>query len=621
MHPSFYMLVLPLVGGVINAVLGLKLPRRLSEIIACASIGISFVFSILAFRASPQADVFIYNWLSFSWFSAPFALRLDALSLVMSVMVTGVSFLIHLYSVWYMRDDHSYARYFSLLNLFVFSMLLLVTAHNLPLMFVGWEGVGFCSYALIGFWYEDPANADAGRKAFIVTRLGDVAFGVALVWLFYFAGSTDITFINQTAAASMPARTAFIISILLLVGAAGKSAQLPLTVWLPDAMAGPTPVSALIHAATMVTAGAYLLIRMFPVIRLSEEAMMVIAGLGAITAFYAATAALYQRDIKRVLAYSTISQIGYMVVAVGAGSISASLFHLVVHAFFKSLLFMGAGCIIQAMHEEHDIFKMGGLAREMPLTFACFLAGALALAAAPGTGGFFSKDAILSAAFMRGGWFYYSVYALLELTALLTALYIFRVVFVVFTGPQKKAPARIPWAMPVILVPLAILSIVGGALDIPAVFGGSERLSSLLRAQGLAGQAVAPSPGFSLQVIAALVFLAGLAASYYFYVARPEKREAMAIAHARFIDFMGKAWRLDELYYTIFVRPYRKMADILWMQVDEASIDASLGKTGEGFAALATWLRRGVTGKAAAYISSVAAGAAIILIYFLWGVK
>jgi NADH-quinone oxidoreductase subunit L len=615
------MLLLPLVGGVINAVLGWKLPRRLSESIACASIGASFVFSILAFRASPQADVFIYNWLSFSWFSAPFALRLDALSLVMSVMVTGVSFLIHLYSVWYMRDDPAYGRYFSLLNLFVFSMLLLVTASNLPLMFVGWEGVGFCSYALIGFWYKDPANADAGRKAFIVTRLGDVAFGVALVWLFYFAGSTDITAINELAAASMPANTAFIISILLLAGAAGKSAQLPLTVWLPDAMAGPTPVSALIHAATMVTAGAYLLMRMFPVISLSGQAMMVIAGLGAVTAFYAATAALYQRDIKRVLAYSTISQIGYMVVAVGAGSISASLFHLIVHAFFKSLLFMGAGCIIQAMHEEHDIFKMGGLARKMPLTFACFLAGSLALAAAPGTGGFFSKDAILTAAFMRGGWFYFSIYVLAELTALLTVLYIFRVVFVVFTGPEKKAPIKIPWAMPVILVPLAVLSIVGGALDMPALFGGSGRLSNLLRAQGLAGNAAAPAPGFSLQVIAALVFAAGLAAAYYFYVARPEKREAMAAAHARFIDFMAKAWRLDDLYYAIFVRPYRNMADILWVQIDEASIDASLEKTGEGFAALGTWLRGGVTGKAAAYISSVAVGAAVILVYFLWGMK
>ncbi len=539
MHPSFYMLALPLIGGIINAVLGWKLPRRLSESIACASIFLSFVFSILAFRVITAADVFLYNWLSFSWFSAPFALRLDALSLVMSVMVTGVSFLIHLYSVWYMRDDPSYARYFSLLNLFVFSMLLLVTASNLPLMFVGWEGVGFCSYALIGFWYEDPANADAGRKAFIVTRLGDVAFGVALVWLFYFAGSTEITAINELAAASMPARTAFIISILLLVGAAGKSAQLPLTVWLPDAMAGPTPVSALIHAATMVTAGAYLLMRMFPIIRLSEPAMMVIAGLGAVTAFYAATAALYQRDIKRVLAYSTISQIGYMVVAIGAGSLSASLFHLVVHAFFKSLLFMAAGCVIQAMHEEHDIFKMGGLARKMPLVFACFLAGALALAAAPGTGGFFSKDAILTAAFMRGGWFYYSVYALLELTALLTVLYIFRVVFVVFAGPEKKAPAKIPWAMPVILAPLAILSVAGGVLNMPALFGGSEMLTNLLRAQGLAGEAAA-APGLSLQVITALVFAAGLAAAYYFYVARPEKREAMATSHARLIDFMGE---------------------------------------------------------------------------------
>ncbi|MHB8174124.1 MAG: NADH-quinone oxidoreductase subunit L, partial [Nitrospirota bacterium] len=566
MQPSFYMLALPLVGGIVNAVIGWKLPRRLSEIIACASVGLSFIFSVLAFK-SGQQDVFLYNWLSFAWFSAPLALRLDALSLVMSVMVTGVSFLIHLYSVWYMRDDTSYARYFSFLNLFVFSMLLLVTASNLPLMFVGWEGVGFCSYALIGHWYEDPKNADAGRKAFVVTRIGDAAFGVALVWLFYFAGTTDIFAINGIAAASMPARTAFIISMLLLVGAAGKSAQLPLTVWLPDAMAGPTPVSALIHAATMVTAGAYLLMRMFPVIEISGTAMMVIAGLGAVTAFYAATSALFQDDIKKVLAYSTISQIGYMVMAVGAGSVSASLFHLVIHAFFKSLLFMAAGCVIQAMHEEHDIFKMGGLGRSMPLVFASFLAGALALSAAPGTGGFFSKDAILTATFMRGGWFYYSIYALSELTALITVLYIFRVVFVVFMGKQKKAPSPIPAAMPIILVPLAILSLGGGAIDLPGTFGGSEWLTGFLNAHNLTGLAHPEMQGLGLPGITVLVFLAGLFIAYYFYILRPEKREALVSRHERLADFMGKAWRLDGLYHGLFVRPYKKMAYILWEQI------------------------------------------------------
>ncbi len=611
------MLALPLAGGAINAILGWKLPRRLSEIIACASVGLSFVFSVLALGNGP-ASVFLYNWLSFSWFNAPFALRLDALSLSMAVMVSGVSFLIHLYSVWYMRDDASYARYFSFLNLFVFSMLLLVTASSLPLLFVGWEGVGFCSYALIGHWYTDPKNADAGRKAFVVTRLGDAALGVALIWLFYFAGTTDISAINNIAAASMPEKTAFAISILLLTGAAGKSAQIPLTVWLPDAMAGPTPVSALIHAATMVTAGAYLLMRMFPVIEISPAAMMTIAGLGAVTAFYAATAALFQRDIKKVLAYSTISQIGYMVVAVGAGSVSASLFHLIIHAFFKSLLFMAAGCVIQAMREEHDIFKMGGLGKSMPLTFGCFLAGALALSAAPGTGGFFSKDAILTAVFMRGGWFYYSVYALSELTALITTIYIFRVVFVVFFGPEKKTPAPIPSAMPAILVPLAILSIIGGFLDMPAALGGSGRLTGFLMAQGLAGSLTEPS-GIGLPAITALVFVLGLAASYYLYVMRPERREALVSRHARIAGFFENAWRIDDFYYLLFVRPYRKMADILWQQIDEGAVDDFLDKTAEGFAAFGTWLRGGVNGRAATYISSIAAGTALILAYFLWG--
>src|SRR5512143_3402784 len=438
LDPILLIPLLPLVGAAVNGIAGWKLPRRVVEAVACASVGGSFISALLVFvRMHNPLILRVGDWLTFGWFSAPFTLYFDALSGSMALMVTGVSFIIHLYSVGYMRGEEGYARYFTLLNLFVFSMLVLVLSANLPLMYLGWEGVGFCSYALIGFWYKDPANATAGRKAFIVTRVGDVAFGVALIWLYYFAGTTAITGINQMAQASMPVATATFIGLLLLFGASGKSAQLPLTVWLPDAMAGPTPVSALIHAATMVTAGVYLLMRLFPVIHVSPTATAAVATVGALTAFYAATAAAAQRDIKRVLAYSTISQIGYMVLAVGASAVPAALFHLFEHAFFKALLFMAAGCVIQAMHEEHDIFKMGGLMTRMPVAFWCFLAGSLALAAAPGTGGFFSKDEILSSLMADGSIFPTALWVAAELTALITAFYIFRVVFLVFTGAPK----------------------------------------------------------------------------------------------------------------------------------------------------------------------------------------
>ena len=554
-------------------------------------------------------------------FDLSFDLSLDVLSSVMLLVVNGVGLLIHIYAAGYMETEPSYWRFFSYLNLFVFSMLLLVMAGNLPLMFLGWEGVGFCSYALIGFWYKDPDNATAGRKAFIVTRVGDVAFGVGIIWLFYFAGTTNVAGINEQAAASMPVSTATAIGLLLLFGAAGKSAQLPLTVWLPDAMAGPTPVSALIHAATMVTAGVYMLLRLFPVINVSETVMAVTAGLGAVTAFYAATAALAQTDIKKVLAYSTISQIGYMALAVGAGSVSASLFHLFTHAFFKALLFMGAGCVIQAMHEEHDIFRMGGLMTRMPLVFWCFLAGALALAAAPGTGGFFSKDEILSALVAHGTPFYMALWALAELTALMTAFYIFRVVFLVFGGEAKAEPHSLPSVMRWALVPLALLSLVGGFINLPGSWHGSERLSGLLSKQGIVTMGVHALPGpasLLLQGVTAVVFLAGLGLSYHMYVRRPELRQRLAARYSWLVSFLSSAWYLDRLYYAIIVRPYARLAEFLWRVVDEGVIDRLLDGTGMGIARTGTLIRASVTGRASTYIIVTAAGAAAMLLYFAW---
>ena len=396
------------------------------------------------------------SWLSDFDFKAPIALYLDQLSLALTLMITFVCGLIHLYSIGYMKDDPSHARYFALLNIFVFAMLTLVLAENLPLLYLGWEGVGFCSYALIGFWYTEEKNATAGRKAFIVTRIGDTAFGIAMIWMYQLFGTTSITELNGMGFL-MPAGVITALGILLLIGAAGKSAQLPLSVWLPDAMAGPTPVSAQIHAATMVTAGVYLLARMFPLIGSSPVVLAAIAVTGGVTAFYAASCACAQRDLKRILAYSTVSQIGYMVLGVGAGALTASTFHLLTHAFFKALLFLGAGCVITALHHQQDIFRMGGLKRRLPAVYWPFLAGALCLAGFPGSGGFFSKDAILGAVFEHGGPLYTGLFVLGLLTALMTSFYTFRMLFVVFHGePEKTTPLALPAIMTLTLIPLAM---------------------------------------------------------------------------------------------------------------------------------------------------------------------
>ncbi|HEY6007539.1 MAG TPA: NADH-quinone oxidoreductase subunit L, partial [Geobacteraceae bacterium] len=367
-------ILLPFLGGAINALFGRALPRRMVESLACGVVWGSFAAAAAAFAAyRGPVIVELASWLADFDFKAPLTLYLDPLSLSMTLMITFVCGLIHFYSVSYMAEEASPARYFALLNLFVFAMLILVLAENLPLLYLGWEGVGFCSYALIGFWYTETKNADAGRKAFIVTRIGDTALGIAIVWLFQLFGTESIPELNAMGFL-MPAGVITTLGLLFLGGAMGKSAQVPLMVWLPDAMAGPTPVSALIHAATMVTAGVYLLSRMLPLIGSSPVVLAAIAVTGGVTALYGASCALAQRDLKRVLAYSTVSQIGYMMLGVGAGAVTAATFHLLVHAFFKACLFLGAGCIITALHHEQDIFRMGGLARSMPRTFGLFLA-------------------------------------------------------------------------------------------------------------------------------------------------------------------------------------------------------------------------------------------------------
>jgi NADH-quinone oxidoreductase subunit L len=627
---NFYLsiiLLLPLLGGTINALAGRLLPRRVSEWLACGVIWGAFLASLFAYHDYQGATRFdLISWLAAFDFRAPVSLYIDPLSLVMVVMITFVCAVIHTYSVAYMAEEEDFVRYFALLNLFVFAMLVLVLAGNLPLLYLGWEGVGFCSYALIGFWYREEKNATAGRKAFIVTRVGDTAFGIAIVWMYQIFHTVSITDLNRMGSLA-PVGVITGIGILLLIGAMGKSAQMPLMVWLPDAMAGPTPVSALIHAATMVTAGVYLLARMFPLISPSTTAMAAIAVTGGVTAFYAATCALAQRDLKRALAYSTISQIGFMMLGVGAGAITAATFHLLVHAFFKALLFLGAGCIIAATHHEQDIFKMGGLKKLLPLTFWPFLAGGACLAGLPLTGGFFSKDSILMAVWLKGGTLYGGLYLIGVLTALLTSIYTFRMIYLVFGGNETPKghcnaahPCKVPRLMELALIPLALLGLFGGLINLPSYLGAGW-LSALFSPLTGGSETEAPhSLEIGMQAIAGVIALAGLAIAHYRYGGnrRQERITAAAGPVTGAVSFFLNGWRFDDLYRLIFIRPYEALSRFLWQQVDEGVIDDSLDWLAAFFGSSGERLGNWTSGRVSLYIISFAAGAAILMAYLAW---
>jgi NADH-quinone oxidoreductase subunit L len=619
------MLLFPLLGGVINALLGRIVPRRVVEGLACAAVWGSFAcaaLAALAYRAPEK--VVLARWLNAFDLAIPISLYIDPLSLSLAVMIGFVCGLIHIYSVFYMAEEAGYARFFALLNLFVFAMLTLVLAENLVLLYLGWEGVGFCSYLLIGFWYTDKANADAGRKAFITTRIGDTALVIAIAWLFQLFGTLSISQLNGMAFL-IPGSVVTAIGILFLIGAMGKSAQVPLMVWLPDAMAGPTPVSAMIHAATMVTAGVYLLARMFPLVGGSATVTAAIALTGGITAFYGASCALAQRDLKRVLAFSTISQIGYMMLGVGAGAITAATFHLLVHAFFKALLFLGAGCVITAMHHEQDIFKMGGLRRTLPLTFWPFLAGAACLAGLPLTGGFFSKDSILAALWLKGGALNVSLYLLGLVTALMTAFYSFRMVYLVFFGPNGDSRVihgggalRV---MQIVLIPLAFLGLFGGVLNLPAYLGGGFLDSFFASLTGGVAAEGSHLEEIALQGVAGALALAGLLGAHLRYSgkAREARMKTAALPMtAPLTAFLLNGWYFDRLYHACLIRPYQALARVLWQSVDEGVIDDTLDKVAAGLGASGSWLGRWSTGRVSLYLFSFAAGGALILGYLAW---
>jgi len=563
---------LPFLGALILIVTGGKIPRSLAGLIGAGSIGISALITILVgvdFLSSP-AESFrqvAWNWFSAGELSTVIAFHLDALSLIFIFVITFVGFLIHIYSIGFMHDDEGFPRFFAYLNLFVSSMLILVLADNLVLLYMGWEGVGLCSYLLIGFWYAEEKNGYAARKAFIMTRVGDTALAIGLFMLFGVLGTLNIReILSQSPQAwSAGSSTVTIIAFLLLGGAVGKSAQLPLQNWLPDAMAGPSPVSALIHAATMVTAGVYLIARMHVIYELAPLAQLWVGIIGVVTLLLAGCSALTQYDLKRVLAYSTISQIGYMFLALGVGAWSAAIFHFMIHAFFKALLFLAAGAVIMALHHEHDMFKMGGLRKKMPVVFWTFLIGAGSLAALPFiTAGFYSKDQILWLAWAgEKGNFWFFLAALTG--AFITAIYTFRMVFLTFFGDERTPISHPPGKLMAIpLVVLAVLSLFGGFIELPHTLGHltlfSDLLAPLLPPTVL--REGTESSEWAIQITAALLSIAGVYLAYVFYIKQPALADDVKRQTLGLHQFWFAGWGFDALYNSLIVKPFLFLATV-----------------------------------------------------------
>jgi NADH-quinone oxidoreductase subunit L len=556
----------PFLGGLLLIIFGSRMSRNLVPIIGAGSVCLAAIVTLLVgadFLGSHDKafDQVLWTWLDVGGFSSQMGLHLDALSLVFIFVITFVGFLIHVYSAEFMRDDEGYARFFTFLNLFVGSMLILVLANNLMMMYLGWEGVGLCSYLLIGFWYQEEKNGYAARKAFLITRVGDTAMAIGLFMLYKHLGTLNIQEILTQAPGTwnVGADTVVAIGFLLLGGACGKSAQLPLQTWLPDAMAGPSPVSALIHAATMVTAGVYLICRMNVIFELAPLAQQWVGIIGAVTLVVSGFSALTQTDLKRILAYSTISQIGYMFLALGVGAWSSAVFHFMIHAFFKALLFLGAGAVIYLLHHEHDIFKMGGLKNKMPVIFWTFVIGSASLAALPFvTAGFYSKDQILwyALAGEKGnGWFFLAAIV----GAFLTSLYTFRMVFVTFFGAEKTHVGHHAGVMMTLpLVVLAVFSTFAGFIELPHTLGHLQLFSDYL-APTLPRILMIEdmeSAEWIVQLVAATLSIGGVYLAYLFYIRRPEWRDSVKTSIPEIHSFLKLGWGFDALYDILIVQPF-----------------------------------------------------------------
>jgi NADH-quinone oxidoreductase subunit L len=615
---------LPLAGFAVLFVSAGALPRRWIAAIGVSSVGISTILGWIvagAFLAAPHPYTqVVWRWIAVAGFNPDIGFYLDALSLVMMLVVTFVSFLIHLYSAEFMIEDEGYSRYFAYMNLFVASMLTLVLADNLLLLYLGWEGVGLCSYLLIGFWYRDPVNGLAARKAFVVTRVGDTAMSIGLFVLFTHLGTLEIQPLMQRAAAAWPVGSGLAIAAagLLLGGALGKSAQLPLQTWLPDAMAGPTPVSALIHAATMVTAGVYLIARTHVLYELAPPVHAAVAVIGALTLLLASFSALNQTDLKRILAYSTISQIGYMFLALGVGAWTAAIFHFMTHAFFKALLFLAAGVVIQRLHEEHDIFRMGGLWRRLPLAFWSFLIGSAALAALPFIdAGFYSKDLILWEIWNSGSYGPW-LWAAGIIGAFVTAVYIFRAVFVVFFGQTKTEPVgHTGYRVAIPLVVLSVLALTSGFVEIPGYLGGVPAFSDLMSAAlPLPASLVAATAASSLEGmlvgIAAFLAVLGAAVAFVAFLQRPAfvERLVEAPAGVALQRFWAAGWGFDWLYDRTLTRPFVWLARLNRADVVDAFYGGIAWLSEAGYRLLS----RSQTGQVRWYAAGVAFGSATLVI-------
>ncbi|MER3447158.1 MAG: NADH-quinone oxidoreductase subunit L [Candidatus Dadabacteria bacterium] len=651
-----WIIFFPLIGALINGlVFGSGLWRKvlggnehtergIVSVLGCGVILISAIISSIMFLklraldpAQRQIIEELFVWIPSGDFTARFEFLFDPLSSVMALVVTWVSFFIHIYSIGYMHGDPGYSRYFTYLNMFVFFMLVLVLGNNFPLMFVGWEGVGLASYLLIGFWYDDPAKATAGRKAFIINRIGDFGFILGIFLIFFIFGSVNYQevfkkVLDAGSMSTVPGVAVTAVALLLFVGAVGKSAQFPLYVWLPDAMAGPTPVSALIHAATMVTAGIYMIARCNVFYSESSTAEMVVVSVATFTAFLAATIALTQNDIKKVLAYSTVSQLGYMFMGVGAGAYAAGMFHLVTHAFFKALLFLGSGSVIHALGSEQDIRKMGGLRRFLPITSYTFLAGTLAISGVPLFSGFFSKDSILSALYERG----YIVHWIIGLiTAVLTALYMMRLYILTFEGETRMGEEtkhhihESPPAMTIPLLILAVLSVIGGYIGLPefmgkifgipsGVFQGFLAPSIFVKEMGRISHYIIGD--WALVGLSTAAAFLGIGIAVYIYVVRPSLPEEIAknpFISPLYIGSYGK-WFVDEIYDVVFVRTFTYLSrNILWAVFDVMIIDGIVNGVADIAKGAAGIVRAAQAGILRFYAAIMAIGALAILIYIV----
>jgi NADH-quinone oxidoreductase subunit L len=652
--------VLPLIGAAINGFFGKKFSRQAVSAVALIFCGAAFAMAVYVLAQFSTLTLpyqeYAAHWIRAGNFTVDFAFYLDQLSLVMLMVVTGVGFLIHIYSVGYMWEEGGYYRFFTYLNLFMFFMLTLILSNSYLGMFIGWEGVGLASYLLIGFFFLRDSAASAGKKAFIVNRIGDFGFLIALFLLIKHFGTLNFDTLFQKVSSMQPEMAAGLltsIGILLMVGACGKSAQIPLYVWLPDAMEGPTPVSALIHAATMVTAGVYMVSRSHAIFERAPIALTVVAVIGTLTAFFAATIGITQTDIKKVLAYSTVSQLGYMFLACGVGAFSMGIFHLMTHAFFKGLLFLAAGSVIHAVGGEQDMRKMGGLRTKIPWTFWTMTAGTFAIAGIPPLAGYYSKDAILYHALISpfGSWIYWAIGLL---TAFLTSFYMFRQWFMTFFGEYRGEEHgdhshdahgshgghghggvhESPMVMVIPLVILAILSVVGGfigasnerfekflapvfhpAINASAESGTPAAASEEPKSEEPSG---APSEGLIAAVSVVVAFL-GLGLAWWLYVAKPEMPQKIAHALGGLYTTVLNKYYVDEIYAALFVKPLIDgSTKILWHGVDQGVIDATLDNSAQGAKEVSDAARHMQSGNIRSYAGWITAGAAVVIVFMVW---